>query len=262
MTQNINIILIDKRPKGHFKHNRAQLVQNSLWRDAQLHVRLPVGYEDPVSYFLRPVYGYNQIERSGDLSTSSSNRIETIYRPRKRRKKTNLKKNGFMYTDESLDDLILENVLKQILNSSYHRKRLQSRPHLQKPQVNHHVINKIRIPPQFPHYELNRIKNSNAILNTAPYYQNDYGFRVKSHSSKIRPGNGVDFVKSDVDHIKHHNRPFLSFYVLFCFSKFFLQKTNMLLQRKRQRASLEEVGLLWQEMTQQWPEQHQEEKHI
>ena len=168
-----------------------------------------MGYEDPVSYFLRPVYVYNQIERSGDLSTSSSNRIESIHRPRKRRKKTNPKKNDFMSTDESLDDLILENVLKQILNSSYHRKRQQSRPHLQKPQVNHHIINKIRIPPQFPHYELNKLKSSNAILKTPQYYQNDYGFRVKSHSSKIRPGNGVDFVRANVNHIKHNNKVIL-----------------------------------------------------
>ena len=165
-----------------------------------------MGYEDPVSYFLRPVYVYNQIERYGDLSTSNSNRIETVYRPTKRRKKTKPKKNVFMSTDESLDDLILENVLKQILNSSYHRKYQQSRLHLQKPQVNHHIINKIRIPPQFPHYELNSIKSPNTILNKAPYYKNDNDFLVKSHNSKVRPGNGVEFVKSNVHHIKHHNK--------------------------------------------------------
>merc|ERR1712223_1039799 len=105
----------DNRPKGLYKHNRAQLVQNSLWREAQLHVRLPLGYEDPESYFLRPVYIYNQIDRYGDLDTSNSNRIDTVYRPRKQKKNFNEKKRNFMSEEEALDDLILENVLKQIL---------------------------------------------------------------------------------------------------------------------------------------------------
>lgn len=129
------------------------------------------------------------------MATSSSDRVETIYKPRKRKKNVGYKKNDFISNDESLDDLILENVLKQILNSSHHRKRQQSRPHLQRPQVNRHVMNKVRIPPQFPHYELNKLKSPNAILNSPPFYQNEYGFQVKSHSSKIGYGNGIDFKK-------------------------------------------------------------------
>ena len=113
-----------------------------------------------------------------------------------------------MSEEETLDDLILENVLKQILNSSYHRKRLQSRPHLQRPQVDQHVMNKVRIPPQFPHYELDKLKSSNAILNSVQLYQNEYGYQVKSHTSKLGYGNGIEFAKPNRYNQQDRNKVF------------------------------------------------------
>ena len=111
-----------------------------------------------------------------------------------------------MSEEETLDDLILENVLKQILNSSYHRKRQQSRPHLQRPQVDQHVMNKVRIPPQFPHYDLDKLKSSNAILNSIPFYNNEYGYQVKSHKSKVGYGNGIENAKPNRYNQQNRNK--------------------------------------------------------
>lgn len=138
--------------------------------------------------------------------TSSSRRIGALHLPLKRRKNVSDSTKSTS-GDDDLEEVILENVLRQILNSSYHRRRLQFQPHLQYPQVKEHVINRIKIPPQFPHYR--QKKKDYASTYNQRFQENTKGFRVKNHISKIGYGNGVEFQKPNIAIQRHTNTPLL-----------------------------------------------------
>ena len=94
--------------------------QNTLWWEARLQARLPRCYEDPKTYFLQYTNdGDNEIHSNEyDLMTSSTNRIGAVHVPMQGREQIY----ETIDFDEKLEDIILENVLMQILNSSYHRR--------------------------------------------------------------------------------------------------------------------------------------------
>jgi hypothetical protein len=137
---------------------------------------------------------------------SSSRRIGALHLPLKRKKYVSDSTQP-SYGGDDLDDLILENVLRQILNSSYHRRRLHFQPHLQYPQVKRRVINKIKIPPQFPHSRLEQ--KIHGSIDKEHVQENAKGFRVKNYISKIGYGNGVEFQKPSIVIKQHNNIPLL-----------------------------------------------------
>ena len=175
------IYFVEHRPSSLFYSNKHNLAHNNLWREAKLHVRLPRGYEDPKSYFFQYRNdGDDEVfSNEYDLMTSSTNRIGAVHVPMKSRK--NIYET--IDFDEKLDDIILENVLMQILNSSYYRRRKPFHPHRQYPLVHTHVLNDIKTPPQFPHYKYkesfdpsNHIKPDNSQANE---------FKISSGISKV-----------------------------------------------------------------------------
>ena len=182
------IYFVEHRPSSLFYSNKPNLAHNNLWREAKLHVRLPRGYEDPKSYFFQYRNdGDDEVfSNEYDLMTSSTNRIGAVDVPVKSRK--NIYET--IDFDEKLDDIILENVLMQILNSSYHRRRKQFRPHQQYPQVHKHVLNGVKIPPQFPHYKYRESFHPSKYIKQETLQSNE--FKINSDISKVGYGNGIE----------------------------------------------------------------------